>query len=209
MQHLGGVGDFNVVFVGAGNIMFGACLSSIRPRAALGSRLPRQARTKGPGTTPSASNSTSPPPTPRRVAPRASRTGSNPLCSARSKLGPRLKVVAIIDPAVDRAKATLQKKCETFVRSAYQNTKVFRTLDEFVAGMSPNDAPRAFVVGSPPMFRGTTQPRRDVELQILKHFPGVALFVEKPVATGPKEEIAESFKVAEAIQQSGSICSVG
>ena len=128
---------------------------------------------------------------------------------ARSKLGPRLKVVAIIDPAVDRAKAVLQKKCETFVRSAYEATRVYRTLDEFVADMSPNMQPRAFVVGSPPMFRGTTQPRRDVELQILKHFPGVALFVEKPVTTGPKEEIADAFKVADAIKQSGSICSVG
>lgn len=124
-------------------------------------------------------------------------------------MGPRLKVVAIIDPAVDHAREMLKKKCETFVRSAYENTKVFASFDEFVQGMSPNDAPRAFVIGSPPRFRGTTQPRRDVELQILKHFPGVALFVEKPVATGPKEELVETFKVAEAIKQSGSICSVG
>lgn len=128
---------------------------------------------------------------------------------SRSKLGPRLKVVAIIDPAVDRVKSVLQQKCDTFVRSAYENTKVFRTLDEFIQGMSPNDAPRAFVVGSPPRFRGTTQSRRDIELQILKSFPGVALFIEKPVATGPKEELAEAFKVSEAIQQSGVICSVG
>ena len=118
-------------------------------------------------------------------------------------------MVALIDPAIERATAVLQKKCETFVRSAYENTRVFKTLEDFVRNMSKKDMPRAVIVGSPPMFRGTTQPRRDVELQILKHFPGVALFVEKPVATGPKEEIAESFKVAEAIQQSGSICSVG
>ena len=103
----------------------------------------------------------------------------------------------------------LEKKCETFVRSAYENTKVFRNLDEFVAGMGPNDAPRAFVVGSPPMFRGTTQPGRDIELQVLKHFPGVALFVEKPVATGPSSEIEEAFKVAKTISDSGTVCSVG
>ena len=95
------------------------------------------------------------------------------------------------------------------MRSAYENTKVFRTLDDFVQGMSPNDAPRAFVVGSPPMFRGTTQARRDIELQILKHFPGVALFIEKPVATGPKTELDDAFKVAAAIRDSGVICSVG
>ena len=136
----------------------------------------------------------------------ARRRALTPRCS---KLGPRLKVIAIIDPAVDRVQAVLAKKCETFVRSAYANTRVFRNLDEFVAGMDKNAPPRAFVVGSPPMFRGTTQPRRDIELQILKHFPGVALFVEKPVATGPKEELAQVFEVAKAIQDSGSICSVG
>jgi hypothetical protein len=38
------------------------------------------------------------------------------------KLGPRLKVTALIDPAIDRAHAVLQKKCESFVRSAYENT---------------------------------------------------------------------------------------
>ena len=117
--------------------------------------------------------------------------------------------MAIIDPAVDRAKATLAKKCETFVRSAYEKTRVFRTLEEFVENMARGDAPRAVVVGSPPMFRGTTQEGRDVELQILKHFPGVALFVEKPIATGPQREIEQAFAVAKRIGESGIVCSVG
>ncbi|PSR74105.1 hypothetical protein PHLCEN_2v10061 [Hermanssonia centrifuga] len=75
--------------------------------------------------------------------------------------------------------------------------------------MSRKDMPRAFVVGSPPMFRGTTQPGRDIERQILKHFPGVALFIEKPIATGPSGEIEEAFKVAKHISDSGAVCSVG
>ena len=103
----------------------------------------------------------------------------------------------------------LQKKCDTFVRSAYENTRVFRTLDDFVKNMARRDAPRAFVVGSPPMFRGTTQHARDIELQILKHFPGVALFIEKPIATGPSSEIPEAFMVAQQIRDSNTICSVG
>lgn len=131
------------------------------------------------------------------------------LTRSRSKLGPRLKVVALIDPAIDRATAVLQKKCETFVRSAYENTRVFKTLEDFVKNMTRKDMPRAVVVGSPPMFRGTTQPGRDIELQVLKHFPGVALFVEKPVATGPSSEIEEAFKVAKTISDSGTVCSVG
>lgn len=162
VSHLSGSGDFNVVFVGAGNIMFGS--------------------DEGPW---------------------------NHSFRFEHKLGPRLKVVAIIDPAVDRAAATLAKKCETFVRSAYENTRVFRNLDEFVKNVSRKDSPQAFVVGSPPMFRGSTQSGRDIELQILKHFPGVPLFIEKPVATGPVNELPEAFKVADAIREAGTICSVG
>ncbi|GJE86922.1 Gfo/Idh/MocA family oxidoreductase [Phanerochaete sordida] len=157
-----GVGDFNVVFVGAGNIMFGS--------------------DEGPW---------------------------NHSFRFEHKLGPRLKVVAVIDPAVERARAVLAQKCETFVRSAYEHTQVYKNLAEFVQHMTPNMAPRAFVIGSPPMFRGTTNPGRDIELQILKHFPGVALFIEKPVATGPKEELVQAFKVSEEIKKSGATCSVG
>ncbi|KAI0064663.1 hypothetical protein BV25DRAFT_276647 [Artomyces pyxidatus] len=160
--HLQGSDDFNVVFVGAGNIMFGS--------------------DEGPW---------------------------NHSFRFEHKLGPRLKVVALIDPAIDRAAAVLQKKCETFVRSAYENTRVFRTLEDFVKNMSPKDRPRAVVVGSPPMFRGTTQPGRDIELQIMKCFPGVAMFIEKPIATGPVGELEEAFKVSKAISDSGAICSVG
>jgi len=126
-----------------------------------------------------------------------------------SKLGLRLKVVALIDPAIDRATAVLQKKCNSFVRPAYENTRVFKTFDDFVAQVSAKDRPRAFVVGSPPMFRGTTLPGRDIEMQILQHFPGVPLFVEKPVATGPENEVEEGYKIAQAISDSKTICSVG
>jgi predicted dehydrogenase len=129
--------------------------------------------------------------------------------TTHSKLGPRLKIVALIDPNVERAKAVLKMKCETFVRPAYENTGVYRSLDDFIQQMTPNQAPRVFVVGSPPMFRGTQRPGRDIETQIVKSFPGVALFVEKPVATGPASEIEEAFKVAKFISDSGAICSVG
>ena len=103
----------------------------------------------------------------------------------------------------------LQKKCETFVRSAYENTRVFKTLEDFVRNMSPKDTPRAVIVGSPPMFRGTLQSGRDIEIQIMKYFPGVAMFIEKPAATGPASELPEAFAVAKAINESGTLCSVG
>ncbi|KAI0046694.1 hypothetical protein FA95DRAFT_1493597 [Auriscalpium vulgare] len=160
--HIAGSDDFNVVFVGAGNIMFGS--------------------EEGPW---------------------------NHSFRFEHKLGPRLKVVALIDPAIERATHVLQKKCETFVKSAYENTRVFKTLEDFHKNMAPRDRPKAVIVGSPPMFRGTTQPGRDIELQIMRFFPGVAMFIEKPIATGPSEEIVEAFKVAKAISDSAAVCSVG
>lgn len=75
--------------------------------------------------------------------------------------------------------------------------------------MTEKERPHAVVVGSPPMFRGTQQPGRDIEMQIMKYFPGVAMFIEKPIATGAKVEIQEAFKIARLISDSNSICSVG
>ncbi|KIY50862.1 hypothetical protein FISHEDRAFT_71176 [Fistulina hepatica ATCC 64428] len=161
-SHVGGTHSFNVVFIGAGNIMFGS--------------------DEGPW---------------------------NHSFRLEHKLGPRLKVVALIDPAIDRARAVLKKKCESFVVSAYQDTRVYKTLDDFVKNMTPKDRPKMIVVGSPPMFRGTFKPGRDIEIQILKHFPGVALFIEKPITTGPVEEIEDGYKIAKMVEDSGTVCSIG
>ncbi|KAF8590585.1 NAD binding dehydrogenase [Ramaria rubella] len=158
-----GKGDeFNLIFIGAGNIMFGS--------------------DEGPW---------------------------NHSFRLEHKLGPRLKVVALIDPAVDRAAIVLQKKRDSFVVSAYANTRIFKTLDDFIKNSTPEEAPQAVIVGCPPAFRGSIKPGRDLELQIIKHFPGVPLFVEKPIATGPREGVEDAFAVAKAIDDSGTICSVG
>lgn len=162
VTHIGGVDEFNVVFIGAGNIMFGS--------------------KEGPW---------------------------NHSFRLEHKLGRRLKVVAIIDPAIERATAILQKKCDSFVVSAYQDTRVYRTLDDYIKNMTPKQRPRAFIVGCPPRFRGSLQPGRDVEIQILKHFPGVAIFVEKPIATGSFEEIEDGFKISKMMVDTKTICSVG
>lgn len=75
--------------------------------------------------------------------------------------------------------------------------------------MTKQEYPKAVVIGSPPMFRGSTHPGRDIEIQLLKKFPGIALFVEKPVATGQFVELKDSFEVAKAVESSGNVCSVG
>ena len=131
------------------------------------------------------------------------------LISSSSKLGPRLKVVALVDPAIERAASILQTKCDTFVKSAYENTRICKNLDEFVSTMTKEEYPRAVIIGSPPMFRGGTVSGKDIEIQLLKKFPGISLFVEKPVATGSFQELKDSFEVARAISNSGNVCSVG
>ena len=126
-----------------------------------------------------------------------------------SKLGQRLKMVAVVDPDVSRAAAILLQKRTTLTHSAYENTRVFPTIEEFIRKASPDERPSVIVVGCPPMFRGTTQARRNVEQQILKNFPGVPFFVEKPVATGPFSEVSEVFTIAKSIKESNVICSAG
>ena len=59
------------------------------------------------------------------------------------------------------------------------------------------------------MFRGGTSAGRDLELQILKNFPGVAMFIEKPIATGPIETLKEAWEVAAVVERSAVLCSVG
>jgi predicted dehydrogenase len=124
-------------------------------------------------------------------------------------LGRRLKVVGLVDPATERAASALAQKRDSVVVTTYQDTRTFKTFRDFVQQMTPKDRPRAVIIGSPPMFRGSTHASRDVELQILKELPGVALFIEKPVATGPEAEIQDLFAIAKVINSSATICSVG
>lgn len=68
---------------------------------------------------------------------------------------------------------------------------------------------RLVLVGCPPAYRGSDEPGKDLELKLLELFPGVALFVEKPVAAGTFGEIERCFRVADKIYKSEVLCSVG
>ncbi|CEQ43029.1 SPOSA6832_04916 [Sporobolomyces salmonicolor] len=120
------------------------------------------------------------------------------------KLGPRLKVVAIIDPVEKVAKAVLDRKRNSFVVSAYKDTRICPSLDDFVTTMQEHERPHAFIIGSPAAFRGSTQQGRDVELQILKHFPKntPGMFVEKPLSTDTAERALE---VGRTLVDSGAV----
>lgn len=122
------------------------------------------------------------------------------------KLGPRLKVVALIDPSVERAQKVLKTKCESFVLSAYKDTTIYRTFEEYMASVTSETYPHAIWVGSPPAYRGSTERGRDLEVQITQGLPRVPLFIEKPVSTGLVEE---TFQVADMLKKNGSLVSVG
>jgi hypothetical protein len=53
-------------------------------------------------------------------------------------------------------------------------------------------------------MRGSTQPGRNLEIQLIKLFPDAALFIEKPISSS---EFTEVDKVKEALR--GRIVSVG
>ncbi|SCV67027.1 BQ2448_5673 [Microbotryum intermedium] len=124
------------------------------------------------------------------------------------KLGPRLKVVAIIDPNAATAENVLARKRSSFVVSAYQNTRICKDLDDFVSTMSEEERPHVFIVGSPPAFRGSVQPGKDIEVQILKAFPNKtpALFIEKPISTGT---VQDAMEVSRMLVDSKTVVSVG
>lgn len=124
------------------------------------------------------------------------------------KLGPRLKVVAIIDPARATAEAVLHRKRNSFVVSAYADTRICSSLADFVSTMQESERPHAFVIGSPPAFRGSTEQGKDIELQILKAFPQKtpALFIEKPIST---DTVERAMTVSKNLLDSKTIVAVG
>ncbi|ODO11588.1 hypothetical protein I350_00370 [Cryptococcus amylolentus CBS 6273] len=153
--------DFNVVMIGAGNIMFGS--------------------DEGPW---------------------------NHSFRFEHKLGPRLKVTALIDPSIGRSEAVLDGKRQSFVESAYKDTKVYRTIEDYHADLRAKNQydPHAIVVGCPPAYRGGTTKGTDLEIQLIKLFPKTAFFIEKPVGTGTVEA---AKAVTQKLIDNGNIVSVG
>ena len=122
------------------------------------------------------------------------------------KWGTRLHVVGIVDPNQARADLELGKKRASFVASAYSETKWFKNVDEAKEGLSADEQPHAIIVGAPPQFRGGLKPPANLELALLDAFPGTALFLEKPVTTGPADDAAQ---VGKQIAAAGNVVSVG
>ncbi|KAG8878009.1 hypothetical protein FRB97_002855 [Tulasnella sp. 331] len=151
--------DFNMVLIGAGNIMFGS--------------------DEGPW---------------------------NHSIRLEHKLGPRLKILALIDPFVARAESILEVKRTSFSGSAYKDTKVYKTTDEYKEATKGSADPHAILVGCPPAYRGGTTKGTDLEVNLIKLFPKTAYFIEKPISTSTIEATRD---VTQQLILNGNIVSVG
>lgn len=80
-------------------------------------------------------------------------------------------MVALIDPSHATALDVLTRKRNSFVVSAYADTRICASFEEFFESMEPHERPHAFIIGSPPAFRGSDKKGKDIELKILEAFP--------------------------------------
>jgi predicted dehydrogenase len=121
-----------------------------------------------------------------------------------------LKVVAIIDPAEKTATGVLKRKrnSSAALASSYADTRIASSLEDLINGMVEGERVDAFIVGSPPQYRGSSAPGRDVEMQILRAFAvrPPAIFVEKPIST---DIVARAADVGRALYDSQTVVSVG
>ncbi|WFD07116.1 hypothetical protein MVES1_002473 [Malassezia vespertilionis] len=124
----------------------------------------------------------------------------------RNALGNINFVTALIDPSKERAEKVLETKRNSFVLSAYKDTVVYPSAQAYIADLKPELHPHVIWVGSPPAYRGSMAPGHDLERVLTDILPGVPLFIEKPVATGPVED---AFEVADMLINSGNLVSVG
>ncbi|WWC86233.1 uncharacterized protein L201_001106 [Kwoniella dendrophila CBS 6074] len=124
---------------------------------------------------------------------------------AEQKLGERLIVDAVIEVVPGKAEEALKIKANGPHKNSYKNTVILPSVAEFKKLVDGGKAkqPRAIFVATPPTVRGATTPGKDLEIQLNKAFPDVAIFFEKPVATGQpwEESVGEALKVSEYLKQ--------
>jgi predicted dehydrogenase len=117
-------------------------------------------------------------------------------------------VIGLVDPAESRAQAVLDAKATTFAAPAYAQTVIYPSTQTAVKALASNP-PDLVLLGSPPAFRGTTDPSRgfNTEVQLSDGFPNAALFVEKPVSTGSVDEVKAVADLLES--RKANLVSVG
>ncbi|KIJ48160.1 hypothetical protein M422DRAFT_162986 [Sphaerobolus stellatus SS14] len=122
------------------------------------------------------------------------------------KLKDRLQIIVLVDPDVDRAKSALESKSKGDKAASYVNALIASTTSEISNLFRGDKQPNLVILGTPPQFRGSYIPGKDLELQIMEAFPGCAVFVEKPVTASLPEEC---WRVSKQMNQSNVLIGVG
>ncbi|WVR07063.1 hypothetical protein IAU60_004102 [Kwoniella sp. DSM 27419] len=122
------------------------------------------------------------------------------------KLSSRLNIVGLIEQDTARAERVLTiKRADDNVKTGYERTRVFSSVKEASEVLQGSNAPHLAVNGLPARARGTTLAGKDSEMQLLEHFPNMAMFIEKPLSDVP--DMAEVEKVGQKLK--GRVTSVG
>lgn len=107
--------------------------------------------------------------------------------SKRLEQIPNIKVVAIMDVDLPKAKAVLEMKLKGLSSERYSDCKLFSSLDEMLAQLKGGID--AVWVGVPPFVHGTLDPGRDLELRCIRE--GINVFMEKPLSVFPIQAVAD------------------
>ena len=124
-------------------------------------------------------------------------------------LGPRLRVVGIVDPNRERFDWVMNRKDTSLAKDCYASTQHYTSVQAAANGLAEakTGPVHLIMLATPPQFRGSMAPGRDLEAQLLAAFGHrPAIFAEKPVTTG---SVDEAYDVARYLSASGNLVGVG
>lgn len=128
-------------------------------------------------------------------------------------LGDRLRVVGIVDPSSDRFEWVMNRKRTTSAKGCYADTRHYTSIEQAAYHINAVDedtkkcSVHLIMLASPPEFRGSMSPGRDLEAQLVAAFgSGPAIFAEKPVTIGSADG---AYAVADHLSKSGNLVGVG
>ncbi|GFZ52327.1 hypothetical protein JCM24511_10100 [Saitozyma sp. JCM 24511] len=120
------------------------------------------------------------------------------------QLGKRLKMVGLVDCDVSKAQKIISDKRLAGI-PGYEDTRIFGSIVEAAKILTGDRIPRLALIGLPPAAHGTV-PGRDAEIELVNQFPGIALFIEKPLSLEPDHSPVDG--VAAVLRDKGTITSL-
>jgi predicted dehydrogenase len=122
-------------------------------------------------------------------------------------LGPRLRVVGIVDPNVALAHTQRAKKLGTSHKECWEGARAFVSLEEAASHLAENGiSPKLVLLGTPPSSRGNDTIGLNGELECSRLFPNSAMLVEKPLSAKAPEGVR---RVMGGLEHHGGAVGVG